>query len=130
MTIVLDASAAVDALVPGQNRDTTRDHFRRGALIAPHLVDSEVASALARMERAGTISRTEADRAVRDWQRLPCERVSVGRLLTEIWELRRSIRITDAHYVALARRLGVTLLTSDARLARAPVKGVSILLIS
>lgn len=41
----------------------------------------------------------------------------------------RLTRIADAHYVALAGALGAPLLTADARLARAPVSGVSLLLV-
>lgn len=38
----------------------------------------------------------------------------------EDWELRSNLTAYDALYVALADRLGATLLTADARAARAP----------
>lgn len=87
-------------------------------------------SALARLERSGTISGPEATDAVRGLGRLPCTRVAAEALLEQVWSLRHGVRISDAHYVALARTLDATLLTSDGRLARAPLPhGVSVLLV-
>jgi predicted nucleic acid-binding protein len=36
------------------------------------------------------------------------------------WELRKNLSVYDAAYVALAERTGMTLVTLDKRLARAP----------
>jgi predicted nucleic acid-binding protein len=36
------------------------------------------------------------------------------------WELRDNLTVCDASYVALAELLGATLVTTDARLSRAP----------
>lgn len=44
--------------------------------------------------------------------------------------MRYAIRVSEAHYVALARRLNATLLTADARLVRANLGEVSMLLVS
>ena len=41
-------------------------------------------------------------------------------LLGRIWELRGNVSAYDATYVAVAEALGATLVTADARLARAP----------
>lgn len=46
-----------------------------------------------------------------------------------VWQLRDQVRITDGYYVACAELLDAALLTCDARLARAPLTGVSILLV-
>jgi len=47
-----------------------------------------------------------------------------------IWDLRESMTVYDAWYVALAERLGTELVTADRRLAaapgpRCPVRGLS-----
>lgn len=129
MRLVLDASAAVNAVVPGHLREATLRHLDDAELFAPDLVDTEVVSALARLERAVVISTTETARAVAAWQLLPCTRVPVETLLSQVWALRRAVRISDACYVALAAALESPLLTADARLARAPLPGISILTI-
>ena len=41
-------------------------------------------------------------------------------LVWRVWELRSNLTTYDASYVALAERLGCTLVTLDARIARAP----------
>jgi predicted nucleic acid-binding protein len=40
--------------------------------------------------------------------------------VTRCWELRDNLKAYDACYVALAELLGATLVTTDARLSRAP----------
>lgn len=130
MRLVLDASAAVTALVPGQLRDATLRHLDDAELFAPDLIDTEVVSALARLERGGVITTAEADRAAAAWRLLPCTRVPVETLLEQVWALRRAIRISDAGYVALAAALPAPLLTADRRLARAAPAGVSVLAVS
>lgn len=94
------------------------------------LIDTEVLSALARLERTGSISVVEADQAVHAWRHLPLTRIQAGELLGEIWALRHGVRISDANYVVLARALASPLLTADVRLARAPLPGVSVLLVN
>lgn len=130
MRLVLDASAAVNALIPSELRDRTRSQLAEADLCAPTLIDTEVLSALARLERASAISPSEADHAIAAWLRLPLTRFPVEGLLGEIWGLRHRVRIRDAHYVALSRVLGAPLLTADARLARADVPGLSVLTVS
>ncbi len=71
----------------------------------------------------------EADGAVEAWGTFPCTRVTAVPLLGDVWGLRHAVRIADAHYVALAGALGAPLLTADARLARAPITGVTVLLV-
>lgn len=129
MNLVLDASAAVHALVPSHLRQPVHDRLRGAEIYAPTLIDTEVLSALARLERGDQLSTAEADSAVAAWRDFPCTRLTSLPLLHQIWSRRRSLRIADAHYVALAAALDVPLLTADARLARAPIDGVAILLV-
>ena len=51
--------------------------------------------------------------------RLAIDHVSLDGLLTRMWQFRDTISGNDAPYVALAEARGITLVTSDARLARA-----------
>jgi len=61
-----------------------------------------------------------AQQAVEDLRLWPGERFDQRFLLDRAWELRGSMRSWDALYVTLAEALDATLLTRDARLARAP----------
>jgi predicted nucleic acid-binding protein len=51
-----------------------------------------------------------------DWASVASNR----HLWPRAWELRCNLSPSDAIYVALAKQLGATLLTADARAARAP----------
>lgn len=130
MRLVLDASAAVNAVIPGHLRDATLGRLEGAELLAPDLIDTEVLSVLARLARAAAITADEASHALAAWQRLPCTRVSVEPLLADIWAMRHSLRIADAHYVVLCRVFRATLLTADQRLVRAAPSGVSVLTVS
>lgn len=78
----------------------------------------EVVSALARHHRAG-LSANSVAAAVEGFDRLPLIRHASAELIADAWSLRESLRVADAFYVALARELQVSLITSDARLGRA-----------
>lgn len=51
---------------------------------------------------------------------LPMQRASHRPLLSRCWELRQTVTVDDAAYVALAELLQVVLVTADGRLSRAP----------
>lgn len=73
----------------------------------------------------------ERDRlALADLAELPMKRTSHRPLLSRCWELRQTVTVYDAAYVALAELLQVTLLTADGRLSRAPGVHCAIELIS
>ncbi|MGO1949211.1 MAG: type II toxin-antitoxin system VapC family toxin [Mycobacteriaceae bacterium] len=129
MRLVVDASALVDALTPTLRHNTALDALQGFELWAPHIVDVEVSSAIWRMQRMGLISNVEADNAMRGFQDAPIKRLSHPALLPETWSLRHSLRISDAFYVAASRLLDAGLLTSDARLSRAPSLGVTVTLL-
>lgn len=120
--IVLDASAIVELLL-GTNKGRSV-----GARIAdpalglhvPHLADVEVAQALSRYLREGEIDRATAASALEDLHSLDLERHAHEPLLDRVWALRENLTAYDAVYVALAEALETSLLTCDARLARAP----------
>jgi len=126
--IVLDASAAIDWLLQtaaGQKIEN-RIYSRGESLHAPHLLDLEVAQVLRRLVRETAISAQRADQALHDLLSLRLTRYPHFIFLPEIWRLRNNLSAYDAAYVALADKLSATLITRDARLASAAVRGVNI----
>jgi predicted nucleic acid-binding protein len=114
--IVVDASAAVAALL---NAGAARRAMAREQLHAPHLIDSEVANALRRAIAAKRVDAEAAWAALNAWRRLGMTRYPAHSLLERIWEHRDNLSAYDGTYVALAELLDCSLLTADARLARA-----------
>ena len=84
------------------------------------MIDLEVVSAWRRLTAAGQLDERRARLAVDDLHALRLDRVRHGPLLDRCWELRGSLTIYDAAYVALAELLEVTLVTADTRLSKAP----------
>lgn len=114
--IVLDASAALSGLL---NDGAARRAMTTEQLHCPHLVDSEVASALRRLTAARQLTPDEGWTALDTWRRLGVTRYAVQGLLERVWQLRESVSAYDASYVALAELLDCALVTADARLSRA-----------
>jgi len=126
--IVLDASAAIDWLLQtaaGQQIES-RIYSRGESLHAPHLLELEVAQVLRRLVWEGAVSGPRADQAIQDLLDLRVTRYPHIIFLPYIWRLRDNFSAYDATYVALAAKLGATLLTRDARLASASARVVSI----
>lgn len=118
--IVVDASVVVSALADdGADGDRGRQRLRGERLIAPHLIDLEVASAWRRLVSAGALDDRRARLALADLKALRLERTPHLQLVERCWELRHNLTLYDAAYVALAERLAVTLLTADRRIADA-----------
>ena len=115
--IVVDASAAVAALL---NAGPARQALAAERLHAPHLIDSEVANALRRVDARRRLDAGAAWTALDAWRRLGITRYPAHSLLDRIWELRDNLSAYDATYIALAELLGCALLTADHRLGRAP----------
>ena len=119
---VLDASVLVVYLTGGElagaAREALLDDQRAGW--APHLVDAEVGHALRRTVAAGELSGRAARAALDDLADLPIHRAGHRGLLARAWELRSNLTFYDGLYVALAERLGLPLVTLDARMAGAP----------
>ncbi|HEY3087270.1 MAG TPA: type II toxin-antitoxin system VapC family toxin [Jatrophihabitantaceae bacterium] len=118
---VVDASALVLAMT-GKTDDARALRTRLPSMRrhAPHLVDAEVGNVLRRHARAGLITSTEASAALRSLRVLVQHRYPPAGPLAELaWQYRDSLSFYDALYVALAVRLGVPLLSADARLTKA-----------
>jgi len=121
--IVLDASVVVEALLgtgPRSERIRRKIEEPRQSLHVPHLMDIEVLHTLRRCILRGEISRRRGDEAFEDLTNVAFERYPHGPLLDRIWGLKGNLTAYDAAYVALAEALGAPLVTTDARLARAP----------
>jgi len=119
--IVVDASVVVTALADdGADGALARARLRGQRLAAPHLIDLEVLSAWRRLVSTGDLDGRRAELALGDLALLRVERVAHTPLLGRCWELRSTLTVYDAAYVALAEALDVPLVTADRRLAAAP----------
>lgn len=119
--IVIDASVVIEVLLgtAAGRAIEGRVFDSRASLHAPHLVDVETAHVLRRYEATGDLTGGRAAEAIEDLRDLPITRHEHALLLPRIWQLRRNLTAYDAAYVALADALDATLLTRDAKLARA-----------
>ena len=115
--VVVDASVLINALLIN---GAARARLADANLQAPDLIDAEVLSVLRRLVLAGRLAEQHALVALTTSQQLGLRRHASRHLWPRAWELRSNLTAYDALYVALAERLGATLLTADARAARAP----------
>ena len=90
------------------------------ALVAPHLIDAEVAHALRGRALGRKIRSDVAVELLGVWAGLAVERTPITGLLSRIWELRDNLTAYDAAFVATAEALDLPLVTADRRLAAAP----------
>ena len=118
--LVVDSSAVV-ALLLANSRETKRlrSLLSDRAIYVPELLDIEVMSVLRRLNRSGELTDLQAEAALAALAEFPATRVTHRVLLPQVWSLRANVSACDASYVALAMRLSATLVTADARLARA-----------
>ena len=129
--IVVDASVVVTALGDdGPDGDRARLRMRDGRLVAPHLIDVEVVSAWRRLAARGRLDDRRVRLAIEDLVALRSERVDHRPLLPRCWQLRSSLTVYDAAYVAVAELLGAVLLTADRKLVASPGPGCRIEVLS
>jgi len=118
--LVVDASCLYEVVVDGVDAEAVRARLADDDdQAAPHLVDAEVLALIRRDHLRGVLDPTAARQAVEDLFAWPGLRYGHQALLQRAWELRATVRSWDALYVALAEAFGATLVTLDARLARA-----------
>ena len=119
--IVVDASVLAVALGDdGSDGSVARTSLADETLVAPELIDLEVLSVLRRQVKATGMTVARAERALSSLADLPMRRASHRPLLRRCWELRQTVTAYDAAYIALAEAFGISLVTADARLSRAP----------
>lgn len=114
---VVDAGVVVELVAGNLDPDLLGDE----ELAAPHLIDSEVTHVLRSLVLRGGLSDEQGALALDGFTRLTITRFAADWLRPRMWALRHNLSAYDATYVALAEMSGATsLLTTDARLARAP----------
>jgi predicted nucleic acid-binding protein len=120
--IVVDASVVVASLLStGGAGARARERLRLDPDVhVPHLLDVEVTAALRRRVRLGQTDVDVATEVMADLADLAALRWDHEPLLRRVWELRENVTPYDAVYVVLAEMLDAPLVTSDARLSRAP----------
>lgn len=120
MTVVVDASVLVAALADsGPEGKWAESAVAEGILAGPELALAEGSNILRRLERAGYISRLEANCAQRDLMGLNIELFPYSPFARRVWTLRSNLTSYDAWYVAVAEALACPLITLDRKLARA-----------
>lgn len=122
--IVVDASAFIELLAYEGSRGERARRVLGGDVgwCAPEHWKAEVFSAVRGLMLGGQLSEVFAARAITRLPRLAVDGVDLDGLLGDMWKLRHQVSGYDAAYVALARQRGLTLVTADARLARAAVR--------
>ena len=86
----------------------------------PQLIDLEIVSVWRRLELAGHLDGRRVDLALADLVAIPLRRISHRPFLPRCWALRPTLTAYDAAYVVIVEAVDATLVTADARLARAP----------
>ncbi|QAY59517.1 PIN domain-containing protein [Microbacterium protaetiae] len=119
--VVVDASAIV-AVTASRSAvaSALTDRLSATKMFAPHLLPTEVDSALRGLALRRRLTPEQADAARRATQALLIELWPWALLSDRAWQLRENLSTYDAGYVALAEYLGAPLITGDARIARAP----------
>jgi predicted nucleic acid-binding protein len=123
--IVADASvvaltfmdAAVDPRVVEAHRVLRADT----AWMVPEHWHTEVLSTIRGLWLGGKLDQGKADKAVVALTAMTVAVAPTGPYLPRMWELRSNLSTYDAGYVAVAEAHDVTLVTADARIAKAGV---------
>ncbi|MGL5810490.1 MAG: type II toxin-antitoxin system VapC family toxin [Nocardioides sp.] len=117
--IVVDAGLIVEALTV---RSSAAAGVVRSAdvMVSPAHLDAEAGHAIRGLVRGGLLSVTEGEHCLADLTVSMIARAPLAPLLTRAFELRANLTFYDALYVSLAEAYRLPLVTTDARLSRAP----------
>lgn len=118
--IVADASAIGDVLLDKPRAPAIRSVLSgHSTLHVPEHFHVEIASLLRRHALRGELDEQRRIQALSELRELRVVRYSVVALLDAVWDLHASLSAYDAAYLALARRLDLSLLSCDAGLGQA-----------
>ncbi len=117
---MIDASALVELLLQTDRGRRVERAVGERDLIAPDVVNPEVAQSLRRLERHGKLTRARASKAIARLTESDIARAPTSMLLRDVWALRHNLSAYDACYVALAHALSCPLITSDRPLTQTP----------
>lgn len=123
--IVPDASVAVllfgDPRADRRVDDATRILRTDPEWVVPEYWRIEILSTLRGLSRGGRLRAADSDAAVRWLQDVTVATAPTGPHLQRTWQLRANLSAYDAGYVAVAESHDLTLVTADARIAKAGV---------
>ena len=122
MRFVVDASVAVKLLVDEPDSDAARELAASGQeLHAPRLMASEVANALWRKARVGEMERADAGAAMALLRDMPLRWNDDEAVTADAVRLALALDhpVYDCVYLALAHRIGATVVTADRRFVTA-----------
>ncbi|XVV06805.1 type II toxin-antitoxin system VapC family toxin [Actinosynnema sp. CA-248983] len=114
---VIDNSALIEFLLGKRPHKKLVQTMLTGTLAAPEILDAEAFSVLRRMVLHNGLPASEAHTHLRTIRDAPITRVGHRALMDAAWTMRNALSAHDAFYVALAERLGVPMVTCDAKLA-------------
>jgi len=119
---VLDASAVIELVLGTRSgmEILRRVSHPQLSLHSPELVDIEVLNTLRRYELADIVPPDRVAQAIDNLSDLDMRRHPHGPIIPRLWSWRYNLTSYDAAYVTLAEGLDAPLLTTDARLGRAP----------
>lgn len=126
MTLVVDASVAVEYLLRSELGVRLTPTLEFDTLAAPELMDAEVSAVLRRHVLHGGLDEQRAVEALDDLAEWDLERLPHRWLLSDAWQFRHNASAYDALYLAVARVYDASLLTADGPLARVPLEGITI----
>ena len=119
--LVLDASAGVELLLDTERGGSLASKLPSGASWwVPEHYYVELAGALRRAELRSEVPAARVAQAFTRLREATLYSVALAPLLAEAWERRKTITMSDALYVVLAKHLDAALVTADTRLSRVP----------
>jgi len=118
MTLVVDASAIAAVLFAEPNGDTIRAHVRGESLLAPHLIDYELANICWKRIRREPMASPGLLTMLSGLTSLGIRRVDVPPTEVAALAVQTGLTAYDASYLWLAMARDIELVTLDSQLAR------------